>query len=135
MTVGDVVRGGFPIVFVHETGVAGDDIVAAGEKLDLDRIRDDLQESLERHALTLEENRPVARRRKNGYRMPQENIARLVDPGSFSEHWPLVVARQHQRHAMDALRKNTPADGVVAGTCSINGDLFDESRSRAVLVH
>ena len=36
---------------------------------------------------------------------------------------------------MDTLRKNTPADGVVAGTCSINGSLFDESRSRAVVVH
>jgi acetyl/propionyl-CoA carboxylase alpha subunit len=136
MTIGDVVREGFPIVFVQETGVSGD-IVAAGETLDPDHIRDDLRESIERHALTLDENRPeaLARRRKNGYRMPRENIARLVDPGSFSEYWPLVVARQHQRHAMDALRKNTPADGVVAGTCSINGDLFDESRSRAVLVH
>ena len=123
MTVGDVVREGFPIVFVQETGVAGD-IVEAAEELDLDHIRDDLRESIERHALTLDENRPeaVARRRKNGYRMPRENIARLVDPGSFSEYWPLVVARQHQRHAMDALRKNTPADGVVAGTCSINGE-------------
>jgi acetyl-CoA carboxylase carboxyltransferase component len=121
---------------VQETGVAGD-IVEAGEKLDLDHIRDDLRESIKRHALILDENRPeaVARRHKSGYRMPRENIARLVDPGSFSEYWPLVVARQHQRHAMDALRKNTPADGVVAGTCSINGGLFDESRSRAVVVH
>ena len=136
MTVGDVVRENFPIVFVQETGVAGD-IVEADEKLDLDHIRDDLRESIERHALTLDENRPeaVARRRKNGYRMPRENIARLVDPGSFSEYWPLTVARQHQRHTMDALRTNTPADGVVAGTCSINGDLFDDSRSRAVVVH
>ena len=136
MAVGDVVRVGFPIVFVQETDVAGD-IVEAAEKFDLDHIRDDLRESIERHALTLDENRPeaVARRRKNGYRMPRENIARLVDPGSFSEYWPLVVARQHQRHAIDALRKNTSADGVVAGTCSINGDLFDESRSRAVVVH
>jgi acetyl-CoA carboxylase carboxyltransferase component len=128
MMAGDVVREGVPIVFVQETGVAGD-IVEAAEELDLDHIRGDLRESIERHALTLEENRPeaVARRRKNGYRMPRENIARLVDPGSFNEYWPLVVARQHQRHAMDALRKNTPADGVVAGTCSINGSLFDES--------
>ena len=136
MTVGDIVREGFPIVFVQETEVAGD-IVEAAEELDLDHIRDDLRENIERHALALDENRPeaVARRRKNGYRMPRENIARLVDPDSFDEYWPLVVARQHQRHSMDALRKNTPADGVVAGMCSINGGLFDESRSRAVVVH
>ena len=29
----------------------------------------------------------------------------------------------------------TPGDGVVAGTCSINGALFDETRSRAIVVH
>jgi len=136
MAVGDVVRQGFPIVFVQQTDVAGD-IVRAAEERDLDHIRGDLQESIDRHALTLDDNRPdaVARRRKNRYRMPRENIARLVDPGSFNEYWPLTVARQHQRHSMDALRSNTPADGVVAGTCSINGDQFDESRSRAVVVH
>ena len=91
--------------------------LTAAAELDLDHIRDDLRENIERHALTLDENRPeaVARRRKTGYRMPRENIARLVDPGSFNEYWPLIVARQHQRHAMEALRKNTPGDGVVAG--------------------
>jgi acetyl/propionyl-CoA carboxylase alpha subunit/acetyl-CoA carboxylase carboxyltransferase component len=136
MTRGDVVRAGFPIVFIQETADAGD-VVSAETQLDLDHIRGDLRENIERHALTLDENRPdaVARRRKTGHRMPRENIARLVDPGSFNEYWPLVVARQHQRHSMEALRKNTPSDGVVAGTCSINGALFDESRSRAAVVH
>ena len=73
----------------------------------------------DRHAFGLDENRPdaVARRRKLGYRMPRENIDRLVDPGSFKEYWPLVVARQHQRNTIEALRKNTPGDGVVAGMC------------------
>jgi acetyl/propionyl-CoA carboxylase alpha subunit/acetyl-CoA carboxylase carboxyltransferase component len=136
MTKGDVVREGFPIVFLEVAEVAGE-VGTATEKIDLDHIRDDLRESLERHALTLDENRSeaVARRHKIGHRMPRENIARLVDPGSFNEYWPLVVARQHQRNSMAALRKNTPGDGVVAGTCSINGDLFDETRSRAALVH
>jgi acetyl-CoA carboxylase carboxyltransferase component len=67
--------------------------------------------------------------------MARENIAELADADSFKEYWPLVVARQHQRNDMDALRRNTPADGVVAGTCSINGDMFDDSRSRAIIVH
>ena len=57
----------------------------------------------------------MARRRKLGYRMARENIDRLVDPGSFKEYWPLVVARQHDRNTIEALRKNTPGDGVVAG--------------------
>jgi acetyl/propionyl-CoA carboxylase alpha subunit/acetyl-CoA carboxylase carboxyltransferase component len=136
MAPGDVVREGFPIVFIEAAEVAGD-AVAAGEELDPDHIRDDLRENYDRHASTLDENRPdaVARRRKTGHRMPRENIARLVDPGSFNEYWPLVVARQHQRHSIEALRKNTPGDGVVAGMCSINGDLFDETKSRAALVH
>ncbi|HEY1934484.1 MAG TPA: carboxyl transferase domain-containing protein [Acetobacteraceae bacterium] len=136
MTRGDVVREGFPIVFIQQTAEAGD-VVTAEVEQDMAHIRDDLRENIERHALTLDENRPeaTARRRKTGHRMPRENIARLVDPGSFNEYWPLVVARQHQRHSADTLRKNTPSDGVVAGTCSINGALFDESRSRAAVVH
>src|SRR4029077_2096885 len=100
MAAGDVVREGFPIVFVREAEVKGGAIAAAVE-VDLDHIRDDLRENIERHRLTLDESRPeaVARRRKTGGRMPRENIARLVDPGSFSEYWPLIVARQHQRYA------------------------------------
>ncbi len=72
---------------------------------------------------------------RTGTACREKTSHRLVDPGSFDEYWPLVVARQHQRHSMEALRKNTPGDGVVAGMCSINGDLFDETRSRAALVH
>jgi acetyl/propionyl-CoA carboxylase alpha subunit/acetyl-CoA carboxylase carboxyltransferase component len=136
MAAGDVVREGYPLVFVQEADV-GLGVVAAAEDIDLDHIRPDLQENIDRHALTLDENRPeaVRRRRRNGYRMPRENIEQLVDPGSFKEYWPLVVARQHQRNTLEALRENTPADGVVAGMCAINGHLFPDDRSRAALVH
>jgi acetyl/propionyl-CoA carboxylase alpha subunit len=136
MGFGDVVRAGYPIVFIEESDVEGD-AIAADADLDLDYVRPDLREAYDRHALTLDENRTeaVARRRKLGHRMPRENIEQLVDPGSFKEYWPLIVARQHQRHSIDALRTNTPADGVVAGTCAINGALFDDTRSRAVIVH
>ena len=136
MAPGDVVREGYPIIYIQEAAVAGG-AVAVDVGLDPDHIRDDLRESYDRHAHGLDENRPdaVARRRKLGYRMPRENIDRLVDPGSFKEYWPLVVARQHQRNTLDALRTNTPGDGVVAGMASINGALFDETRSRAVIIH
>jgi acetyl/propionyl-CoA carboxylase alpha subunit/acetyl-CoA carboxylase carboxyltransferase component len=136
MVAGDVVREGFPIVFVQQAEVASGKVVAE-VKLDLDHIRPDLQENYDRHALTLDENRPdaVARRHKLGYRMARENIAQLVDAGSFKEYWPLIGARQHQRNSIEALRRNTPGDGVVAGMCSINGALFDETRSRACVVH
>jgi acetyl/propionyl-CoA carboxylase alpha subunit len=136
MAPGDVVREGYPILFSEEAEVEGG-TVAAGAEMDPDHIRADLRESRDRHAFGLDENRPdaVARRRKLGYRMPRENIDRLVDPGSFKEYWPLVVARQHQRNTPEALRKNTPGDGVVAGMATINGALFDETRSRAVVIH
>ena len=136
MSRGDVVREGYPIVFVQEAEVASGTVaIAAG--LDSDHIRADLRENRDRHAIGLDENRPqaVGKRKALGYRMPRENIARLVDPGSFKEYWPLIVARQHDRNTIEALRQNTPGDGVVAGMCSINGDLFDETRSRAALVH
>jgi acetyl/propionyl-CoA carboxylase alpha subunit/acetyl-CoA carboxylase carboxyltransferase component len=136
MAAGDVIREGFPIVFIQEAEVEGGAVIATAD-MDPDHIRADLQETYDRHALTLDDNRPeaVARRHKLGHRMARENIAQLVDPGSFKEYWPLVVARQHQRNTIEALRKNTPGDGVVAGTCSINGALFDETRSRAAAVH
>ncbi|MGE0570056.1 MAG: carboxyl transferase domain-containing protein [Dehalococcoidia bacterium] len=136
MAVGDVVREGYPVVFIEEADVAGGSVTAAAE-LDLDHIRADLQEVIDRHAYTLDENRQeaVAKRRARGGRMPRENIAQLFDPGSFLEYWPLVVARQHQRHDMETLRKETPTDGLIAGTGSINGDLFPDDRSRAIVAH
>jgi acetyl/propionyl-CoA carboxylase alpha subunit/acetyl-CoA carboxylase carboxyltransferase component len=136
MSEGDVVREGYPIVFIEEAEVSGK-AAAADEALDLDYIRPDLQESYDRHAMTLDENRKEAvdRRYARGSRMPRENIAELMDEDSFSEYWPLVVARQHRRRDMDDLRRNTPGDGVVAGTGTINADLFGEEAARAMVVH
>ena len=136
MKNGDVVREGFPIIFVEEAEVSvGADNI--NEVVDLDYIRPDLQENIERHAFTLDENRreAVERRRARGGRMPRENIAELMDPGSFKEYWPLIVARQHKRYDPETLRKNTPADGVVAGTGTVNRDLFGEEQARAMIVH
>ena len=136
MKPGDVVREGYPIVFIEEAEVEGTAATGA-EELDLDHIRADLQEAFDRHAFTLDENRPeaVAKRHGQGSRMPRENIAELMDPESFNEYWPLIVARQHRRHDIDSLRRNTPADGVVAGTGTINADLFGEEAARAMVVH
>ena len=137
LTAGDVVREAFPIAFIEESDVA--DQAATGtvdDTLDLDHIRPDLQEAIDRHAFTRDANRPeaVAKRRARGFRMIRECVEQLVDPGSFQEYWPLIVALRHQRHDIETLRKTTPADGVVAGTASINGALFDDNCSRAVVV-
>ena len=136
MAQGDVVREGYPIVFIEEAEVDVGD-AAEVEELDLDYIRPDLALTYERHAQVLDENRPeaVAKRYARGYRMPRENIDQLMDAGSFKEYWPLIVARQHRRHDMDTLRKNTPADGLIAGIGTVNADLFGDEAARTMLVH
>ena len=135
--IGDVIREGFPLVFILEAEVSVE-AIGGGELIDPDFIRPDLQENYDRHAYTYDENRPVAvaKRRGRGYRMPRENIEQLVDEGSFQEYWPLIVARQHQRNTDEQLRENTPNDGLLAGTATINRDLFDDERdARAIVVH
>ncbi|MCY3932856.1 MAG: carbamoyl-phosphate synthase large subunit [Acidobacteria bacterium] len=134
MAVGDTIREGYPLVLVE--GAEGGEAADAAIEIDPDYIRPDLEENIRRHAYTLDENRPeaVARRRRFGFRTPRENIEQLVDSGSFKEYWPLIVARQHQKYSDEKLREYTPADGVVAGTASINGDLFDDERSRTMVL-
>lgn len=136
MAPGDVVRESFPIVFVEKAEIS-DQALEGVEEIDLDHIRDDLKLTYERHSYIQDENRPeaVAKRYSRGYRMPRENIAELMDPGSFKEYWPLIVARQHSRHDMETLRKNTPADGLIAGIGTVNADLFEEDAARTMLVH
>ena len=134
--VGQVVKVGEHILIVEPTETVARDVVI-NQELDPNYIRPDLQENINRHAYTLDDNRPeaVAKRRSRGGRMARENIAELVDDGSFKEYWPLVVARQHQRHDMETLRARTPADGLIGGTCTINADLFGDEASSAMVVH
>ena len=136
MEVGHIVLEGYPILFLEEAKVAEREEVIKAQ-LDPNHIRPDLQENIDRHAYTLDEQRPeaVAKRRARAGRMARENIAELLDEGSFKEYWPLVVARQHQRHDMETLRKRTPADGLIGGTGTINADLFGDEVSSAMVVH
>jgi acetyl-CoA carboxylase carboxyltransferase component/biotin carboxyl carrier protein len=132
---GDIVVEGHPLIFVEEADV-GEAIIETEEAIDLDYIRPDLAEANRRHAYTLDENRPeaVAKRYGRGFRMPRENIAQLVDEGTFKEYGPLVVARQHQRFTDEELRQKTPADGLVAGIGSVNGKLFPPDRARTMVI-
>ncbi|HWS76463.1 MAG TPA: carboxyl transferase domain-containing protein, partial [Quisquiliibacterium sp.] len=109
---------------------------AQAESVDPDRIRADLAESLERHALTLDERRPkaVARRRATGQRTARENLAQLFDDGSFAEYGALAIAAQRKRRTVEDLIENTPADGVIAGTGTINAEFFGEARARCMAV-
>ena len=86
-------------------------------------VRADLARVRARHAFTLDAQRPeaVAKRHALGLRTARENMADLCDPGSFSEYGALAVAAQSQRRSLDDLVRNTPADGMVCGTATING--------------
>src|SRR5207248_455346 len=76
----------------------------------------------------------VERRRATAQRTARENIDDLCDPGSFVEYGPLVIAAQRRRRPVEELIERTPADGLVAGIGRVNGQLFDESRSRCVVI-
>jgi acetyl/propionyl-CoA carboxylase alpha subunit/acetyl-CoA carboxylase carboxyltransferase component len=132
---GDAVFENHPLVFIEESEVA-ESAASESKELDLDRIRPDLAEVLERHRIGLDEARPdaVARRRKTGQRTARENIYDLCDPGTYVEYGSLVIAAQRRRRTIEDLVKNTPADGMIAGIGRVNGDLFDESRTQCILM-
>ncbi len=114
----------------------GDSVEATEQEIDLDHIRPDLAEVYERHALGLDESRPdaVEKRHATGRRTARENLADLVDPGTFHEYGPLVVAAQRKRRSEDDLRRRTPADGLIGGIGGVNGELFGPDRSQCVVM-
>lgn len=126
---------GEPILYFEPQDVEGDHVVAE-QDVDLDAIRPDLAEMLARQANTLDENRPdsVGRRRKTNQRTARENVAQLVDEGSFMEYGSLAIAAQRRRRPLDDLIKNTPADGLVTGVATINAKQFGEHAARCMVI-
>ena len=133
---GDMVFNGHALIFIEPAAVEGDkkheDI-----QVDLDQVRPDLAEVMERHAVGSDERRPeaVARRRKTGQRTARENIADLCDPGSFTEYGALAIAAQRRRRSLDDLIKNTPGDGLLAGVGTVNDALFPQNSSCCVMAY
>ena len=99
-------------------------------------IRPDLQRVIDRHALTLDAARPeaVAKRHALGQRTARENLADLVDEGSWVEYGALAIAAQTRRRSLEDLQANTPADGMVTGLGSINGQWFGPEASRCAVL-
>lgn len=107
----------------------------AVSEADLDAIRPDLKEVFDRAAFGLDENRSdaVAKRRAKGHNTARENLALLVDEGSFIEYGAFAIAAQSGRRSRDDLVKNTSGDAAVTGVGTINGDLFDADKARCAL--
>ena len=126
---------GQPILFLEPAAVEGSEARAA-EAVDLDAIRPDLAELNQRRNFGLDAHRPeaVAKRRKLGMRTARENVDAIVDPGSFIEYGALAIAAQRRRRSTDDLMRNTPHDGLVTGVGQVNGDLFEEDKSRCAVL-
>lgn len=85
-------------------------------------------EVIERHSVGYDDARPdvVAKRHAMGRRTARENIADLVDDGSFLEYGPIAIASQRRRRDLEELIARTPADGLVGGVASVNAALHGE---------
>jgi len=137
VVTGQVVGTGDPLLVFTRTGAgAGADGESIAAAVDLDRSRADLDEVRQRQLHTRDEGRPaaVAKRHKQGRRTARENIADLVDDGSFVEYGALAIAAQRSRRSEEDLIANTPADGLVAGLATIGADRFGWAAAEAVVV-
>jgi acetyl/propionyl-CoA carboxylase alpha subunit/acetyl-CoA carboxylase carboxyltransferase component len=135
VTEGDAVLEGAPLLAVRAADVEHDGEEVA-QSVDLDHVRRDLAEVKARKRRTLDAERPqaVARRRATQQRTARENVEDLCDPGTFVEYGSLALAAQRARRSLEELIEKTPGDGMVTGVGRINGDLFPEPQSSAVVM-
>jgi len=132
---GDAIGEGQALLFVEPAEVDGLD--AYGEQaVDLAHIRADLAEVLERHARLTDARRPeaVAKRRKTGQRTVRENLADLLDDGSFIEYGAMALAAQRRRRSPEELQELSPADGLVAGIGTVCAAQFGAEAARCMAI-
>src|SRR5947209_8526251 len=120
--IGDTVDEGQLLAVIHAGDAEAAD-TAPAQPEDAGAPREDLDGVIARHAVTLDEARPdaVAKRHDRGHRTARENLADLVDPGTFVEYGPLMFAAQEGRRPKEELVRRTPADGLVGGVGEIDG--------------
>ena len=122
MGEGDVVREGYPIVFVNESVVEGGTL-ETDTSVDLDHIRGDLREMLDRRVRALDEShaQEVEDWHRKGRQTPRESVTDLLDNDSFKEFGPLAAGQT--------------AGGVVMGVGSVNAMEFGDEKARVAVVH
>jgi len=122
VAVGDAVEEGQVLLVLAPGGEFSDTAERPAEP-EPSAVRADLEAVRERHAVGLDAARPdaVARRRDRGRRTARENLADLVDEGTFVEYGPLIFAAQERRRTREELMTRTPADGLVAGVGDVEG--------------
>jgi acetyl-CoA carboxylase carboxyltransferase component len=119
VAVGDTVTEGQRLAVLASATEATPLVAAVSEPDE----RDDLRQVHERHDIGLDHRRPeaVGKRHAAGRRTARQNLDDLLDPGSFVEYGPLVIAAQEQRRPRQELMERTPADGLVGGVGEIDG--------------
>jgi len=93
-----------------------------------------LFKTLQEKTLDAERQEIVDKRHSKGYRTARENLHDLCDAESFQEYGQLAVAAQRERRELEDLQKNTPADGVITGTATINQTLLPAADCRAAVI-
>jgi acetyl-CoA carboxylase carboxyltransferase component len=98
--------------------------------------RADLEQLRVRQELLRDESRSeaVAKRHAKGQRTARENVADLIDDGTFVEYGGFGVAAQRSRRSEDDLIASTPADGLITGLAKINSELFGTERTNCAVV-
>ena len=117
VAVGDSVPAGTPLAVL--SSVTGE----AGAETDAHEPHPGVAEVQERHAAVLDDAREdqLESIRARGRRTARENLADLVDPGSFVEYGPLIIAAQTQRRSVEELIRRTSGDGLLGGTATVEG--------------
>ena len=130
VAVGDVVYEGHPMAFIEEADV-GEAIVEEVVEIDLDYIPERLQEFFELQAVGLDENRKewVDKRHAKGKMTQRECLVEFVDEGTWFEMGELVLPARHMIMSDEELRHRAPADGMITGIATVNGEQFEEQRA------
>ncbi|MFN9278159.1 MAG: carboxyl transferase domain-containing protein [Betaproteobacteria bacterium] len=125
-SLGEVVEEGAVLLTWRPAGQAGgaaSPAPAQEPREQAPELRPDLARLQARRALLDAAARPeaIARRHAGGLRSARENVADLLDAGSFSEMGAFAVAAQRSRRSEDDLQRHTPADGLITGTGTVDG--------------
>ena len=132
VSVGDTVAAGQTISAVRLDSNASEDALAHQVVSEHPGI----SEVQERHRTTEDSYRPekVAKIHARGRRTARENLADLVDEGSFVEYGPLVIAAQRRRRSLEDLIANTTGDGIVAGIATIGAEEYGQQAAEVAVM-
>ncbi|MGM0449413.1 MAG: carboxyl transferase domain-containing protein [Pseudomonadota bacterium] len=132
---GDAVTDGGPLCRVLASGEETGTLDAGTDPLpDPETPRADLNDAQHHHQNLLDAARPEAtdRRHRMGKQTARENLAQLFDDGHYREYGALALAAQRRRRPVEELKAKSPADGLIAGTGTVNAQAFDAESARCL---